>query len=150
MTRLPISEYPEVVPPSVVVTAQFPGANPKTIAATVATPLEEQINGVEDMLYMFSQAASDGSLTLTVTFKLGVDPNLAQQLVQNRVNQALPRLPDITRQIGVTTVKSSPDLTMVVHLTSPNNRYDMLYLRNYAVLNVKDRLAESGVRGDLR
>src|SRR6201990_2571105 len=142
MTRLPISEYPEVVPPSVVVTAQFPGANPKTIAATVATPLEEQINGVEDMLYMFSQAASDGSLTLTVTFKLGVDPNLAQQLVQNRVNQALPRLPDVTRQLGVTTVKSSPDLTMVVHLTSPKGRYDMLYLRNYAMLNVKDQLAK--------
>src|ERR1700722_7822327 len=142
MTQLPISEYPEVVPPSVVVTAQFPGANPQTIAETVATPLEEQINGVEGMLYMSSSAASDGTLTLTVTFKLGVDPNLAQQLVQNRVNQALPRLPDVTRALGVTTIKSSPDLTMVVHLRSPNNRYDMLYLRNYAVLNVKDQLAK--------
>ena len=142
MFQLPISEYPEVVPPSVIVTAQFPGANPKVIAETVATPLEEQINGTENMLYMFSQAASDGTLTLTVTFKLGTDPNLAQQLVQNRVNQALPRLPDVTRSLGVTTVKSSPDLTMVVHLLSPNNRYDMLYLRNYAVLNVKDRLAK--------
>ena len=142
MTRLPISEYPEVVPPSVVVKAQFPGANPNVIAETVATPLEEQINGTENMLYMFSQAASDGTLTLTVTFKLGTDPNLAQQLVQNRVNQALPRLPDVTRSLGVTTIKSSPDLTMVVHLTSPNGRYDMLYLRNYAVLNVKDRLAK--------
>src|SRR5271155_4405232 len=142
MLALPISEYPEVVPPSVVVTAQFPGANPKVIAETVATPLEEQINGVENMLYMSSQAASDGTLTLTVSFKLGTDPNLATQLVQNRVNQALPRLPDVTRQIGVTTVKSSPDLTMVVHLRSPNDRYDMLYLRNYAVLNVKDQLAK--------
>ncbi len=142
MTELPISEYPEVVPPSVVVTAQFPGANPQTIAETVATPLEEQINGTEGMLYMGSSAASDGTLTLTVTFKLGVDPNLATQLVQNRVNQALPRLPDVTRALGVTTVKSSPDLTMVVHLTSPTNRYDMLYLRNYAVLNVKDQLAK--------
>jgi multidrug efflux pump len=142
MTQLPISEYPEVVPPSVVVKAQFPGADPNTIAATVATPLEEQINGAEGMLYMSSQAASDGTLTLTVTFKLGTDPNLAQQLVQNRVNQALPRLPDVTRNLGVTTTKSSPDLTMVVHLTSPDNRYDMLYLRNYAVLNVKDRLAK--------
>ncbi len=141
MFQLPISEYPEVVPPSVVVSAVFPGANPKVIAQTVATPLEEQINGVEDMLYMSSQASSDGSLTLTVTFKLGVDPNLAQQLVQNRVNQALPRLPEVTRQLGVTTVKSSPDLTMVVHLRSPDERYDMLYLRNYAVLNVKDQLA---------
>jgi multidrug efflux pump len=140
--QLPISEYPEVVPPTVVVKAQFPGANPKVIAETVATPLEEQINGTENMLYMFSQASSDGLLTLTVTFKLGTDPNLAQELVQNRVNQALPRLPDVTRALGVTTVKSSPDLTMVVHLTSPNGCYDMLYLRNYALLNVKDQLAK--------
>src|ERR1700749_2320584 len=100
MFQLPISEYPEVVPPSVVVKAQFPGANPKVIAATVATPLEEQINGVENMLYMFSQAASDGTMTLTVTFKLGVDPDLATQLVQNLVNQALPRLPDGTPALG--------------------------------------------------
>jgi multidrug efflux pump len=142
MTQLPISEYPEVVPPSVVVKAEFPGANPNVIAETVATPLEEQINGTEGMLYMFSQAASDGTLTLTVTFKLGTDPDLAQQLVQNRVNQALPRLPQVTQALGVTTTKSSPDLTMVVHLTSPDNRYDMLYLRNYAVLNVKDQLAK--------
>jgi multidrug efflux pump len=140
--QLPISEYPEVVPPTVVVKAQFPGANPKVIAETVASPLEEQINGTENMLYMFSQASSDGLLTLTVTFKLGTDPDLATQLVQNRVNQALPRLPEVTRNLGVTTVKSSPDLTMVVHLTSPNGRYDMLYLRNYAVLNVKDQLAK--------
>src|ERR1700676_5742146 len=140
--QLPISEYPEAVPPTVVVKAQVPGANPKVIAETVASPLEEQINGTENMLYMFSQAASDGTLTLTVTFKLGTDPNLAQQLVENRVNQALPRLPEVTRQLGVTTVKSSPDLTMVVHLTSPSGRYDMLYLRNYAVLNVKDQLAK--------
>jgi multidrug efflux pump len=142
LVQLPVSEYPEVVPPTVIVKAQFPGANPKVIAETVASPLEEQINGTEGMLYMFSQASSDGLLTLTVTFKLGMDPNLAQELVQNRVNQALPRLPDVTRQLGVTTVKSSPDLTMVVHLTSPNGQYDMLYLRNYAVLNVKDQLAK--------
>jgi len=142
MTQLPISEYPEVVPPSIVVKAQFPGANPNVIAQTVATPLEEQINGTENMLYMFSQAASDGTLTLTVTFKIGTDPDLAQQLVQNRVNQALPRLPQVTQALGVTTTKSSPDLTMVVHLNSPDGRYDMLYLRNYALLNVKDRLAK--------
>src|SRR6202046_2384441 len=142
MFQLPISEYPEVVPSSVIVKAQFPGANPKVIAETVASPLEEQINGVENMLYMQSQAASDGTLTLTVTFKLGADPDLATQLVQNRVNQALPRLPDVTRNLGVTTVKSSPDLTMVVHLLSPDDRYDMLYLRNYATLNVKDQLAK--------
>jgi len=140
--QLPISEYPEVVPATVVVTAQFPGANPETIAETVSTPLEEQINGTEGMLYMFSQAASDGTVTLTVTFELGFDANLAQELVQNRVNQALPRLPDVTQRIGVNTIKSSPDLTMVVHLWSPNGRYDQLYLRNYAVLNVKDQLAK--------
>ncbi|HEY8876142.1 MAG TPA: efflux RND transporter permease subunit, partial [Roseateles sp.] len=138
---LPISEYPDVVPPSVVVRAQYPGANPKVIAETVATPLEEAINGVEDMLYMSSQATTDGLMTLTVSFKLGTDPDKAQQLVQNRVSQAEARLPEEVKRLGVTTVKSSPDLTMVVHLTSPNGRYDMTYLRNYALLNVKDRLA---------
>ncbi|KQY85305.1 efflux RND transporter permease subunit [Pelomonas sp. Root1444] len=138
---LPISEYPDVVPPSVVVRAQYPGANPKVIAETVATPLEEAINGVEDMLYMSSQATTDGLMTLTVSFKLGTDPDKAQQLVQNRVSQAEARLPEEVKRLGVTTVKSSPDLTMVVHLTSPNERYDMTYLRNYALLNVKDRLA---------
>jgi multidrug efflux pump len=138
--KLPVSEYPEVVPPSVVVRAQYPGANPKVIAATVASPLEEQINGVENMLYMQSQANSDGNLTLTITFKLGTDVNLAQQLVENRVSQALPRLPEDVQRLGVTTIKSSPTLTMVVHLVSPNARYDMKYLRNYSVINVKDRL----------
>jgi multidrug efflux pump len=138
---MPISEYPEVVPPSVVVRAQYPGANPKVIAETVATPIEEAINGVEGMLYMSSQATTDGLMTLTVTFKLGADPDKAQQLVQNRVAQAEPRLPEEVRRLGITTVKSSPDLTMVVHLLSPTNRYDMTYLRNYALLNVKDRLA---------
>ena len=139
--QLPISEYPEVVPPSVVVRAQFPGANPKVIAETVASPLEEAINGVEDMLYMQSQANSDGNLTLTVYFNLGMDPDKAQQLVQNRVSQAMPRLPEDVQRLGVTTLKSSPTLTMVVHLISPDNRYDTTYLRNYAVINVKDRLA---------
>src|SRR5690242_20754894 len=141
MGLLPISEYPEVVPPSIVVHATYPGANPSVIAETVATPLEEQINGVEGMLYMSSQATSDGALNVTVTFKLGTDADKAQQLVQNRVSQAEPRLPEEVRRLGVTTVKSAPDLTMVVHLMSPNERYDMTYLRNYAVLNVKDRLA---------
>ncbi len=141
MRALPISEYPEVVPPSIVVRATYPGANPKVIAETVATPLEEQINGVEDMLYMSSQATSDGVMTLTVTFKLGTDPDKAQQLVQNRVSQAEPRLPAEVRSLGVSTVKSSPDLMMVVHLVSPGNQYDLTYLRNYAVLNIKDRLA---------
>src|SRR3954469_25384289 len=122
---LPISEYPDVVPPSVVVRAQYPGASPKVIAETVATPIEEAINGVEGMLYMSSQATTDGLMTLTVTFRLGADPDKAQQLVQNRVSQAEARLPEEVRRLGITTVKSSPDLTMVVHLLSPNDRYDM-------------------------
>jgi multidrug efflux pump len=147
---MPISEYPEVVPPSVVVRAQFPGANPKVIAETVATPIEESINGVEGMLYMSSQATTDGLLTLTVTFRLGTDPDKAQQLVQNRVSQAEPRLPEAVRRLGITTTKRSPDLTMVVHLLSPNGRYDMTYLRNYAVLNVKDRLARIEGVGEVR
>ncbi|OWT74638.1 MULTISPECIES: efflux RND transporter permease subunit [unclassified Achromobacter] len=150
MFQLPISEYPEVVPPSVVVHAQYPGANPKVIAETVAAPLEEQINGVENMLYMQAQANSDGNMTLTVYFRLGVDPDKAQQLVQNRVSQALPRLPDDVQRLGVTTAKSSPTLTLVVHLISPDNRYDMTYLRNYAVLNVKDRLSRITGVGDVQ
>src|SRR3989475_773724 len=113
----------------------------KVIAETVATPLEEQINGVEGMLYMGSQATSDGVMTLTVTFRLGTAPDKGQQMVQNRVSQAEPRLPEEVRRLGITTVKSAPDLTMVVHLVSPNQRYDINYLRNYAVLNVKDPLA---------
>ncbi|NNU60617.1 efflux RND transporter permease subunit [Ochrobactrum soli] len=141
MTGLPISEYPEVVPPQIVVRAQYPGANPAVISETVATPLEEQINGVEGMLYMQSQATADGVMTLTVTFALGTDPDQAQQLVQNRISQAEPRLPEEVRTLGVTTAKSSPDLTLVVHLNSPDGRYDVNYLRNYAVLNVKDRIA---------
>ncbi|MFY0736122.1 efflux RND transporter permease subunit [Aurantimonas sp. NFXS3] len=150
MQALPISEYPEVVPPSVVVRAQYPGANPKVIAETVATPIEEEINGVEGMLYMSSQATADGALTLTVTFQLGTDPDRAQQLVQNRVSQAEPRLPEEVRALGITTTKSSPDLMMVVHLVSPDGRYDIKYLRNYAVINVKDRLAQIAGVGDVQ
>ncbi|MDQ8024222.1 MAG: multidrug efflux RND transporter permease subunit [Moraxellaceae bacterium] len=141
MFNLPVSEYPEVVPPSVVVRAQYPGANPKVIAETVASPLEESINGVENMLYMQSQANSDGNLAVTVHFNLGMDPDKAQQLVQNRVAQAMPRLPEDVQRLGVTTTKSSPTLTMVVHLLSPDDRYDLTYLRNYSLINVKDRLA---------
>jgi multidrug efflux pump len=138
--RLPISEYPEVAPPQIVVRAQYPGANPRVISETVATPLEEQINGVENLLYFDSQASADGSLTLTVTFKIGTNPEVAETAVQNRINRALPRVPDIVRQIGVTTEKSSPNLTMVVHLVSPDNSHDALYLRNYGQLNVRDEL----------
>ena len=137
---LPVSEYPDVVPPSVVVRAHYPGANPKVIAETVAAPLEEQINGVENMLYMESQATTDGALQLTVTFKVGTNVDQAETQVQNRVQRALPRLPEEVRQIGVVTQKSSPDFAMVVHIVSPDERYDELYLRNFAVLNVKDNL----------
>jgi hydrophobe/amphiphile efflux-1 (HAE1) family protein/NodT family efflux transporter outer membrane factor (OMF) lipoprotein len=139
--KLPISEYPEVVPPTVVVRAEYPGANPRTIAETVASPLEQSINGVENSLYMFSQATPDGVMNLTITFKLGTDVDKAQVQVQNRVSQALPKLPEEVRNLGVTTTKQSPDLTMVVHLFSPNGQYDEVYLRNYATLQVKDVLA---------
>ena len=148
--QLPISEYPEVVPPTVVVHASYPGANPKVIGETVATPLEEQINGAEGMLYTSSQATSDGALTLTVTFALGTDLQTAQVDVQNRVAQALPKLPEEVQRLGVTTQKSSPDLTMVVHLTSPDQRYDMLYLSNYARLHVKDVLGRLDGIGDVQ
>src|SRR6478609_1644904 len=147
---LPISEYPEVVPPTVVVRAQYPGASPKTIAETVAAPLEQEINGVEDMLYMNSSSNADGTMTLTATFRIGADLDLAQVQVQNRVAQALPRLPEDVRRFGVVTRKSSPDLTMVVHLFSPDNRYDETYIRNFAVLQVKDTLARIPGMGDVQ
>ncbi|UDL05101.1 efflux RND transporter permease subunit [Marinobacter sp. CA1] len=139
--NLPISEYPEVVPPSVMVRTVYPGANPKEIADTVATPLEEAINGVEGMMYFKSVAGSDGVLQLTVTFRPGTDADDATVKVQNRVSQALARLPEAVRRQGVTTQKQSPTFLMVVHLTSPDDRYDTLYLRNYARLHVRDRLA---------
>ncbi|USD22286.1 multidrug efflux RND transporter permease subunit [Microbulbifer variabilis] len=138
---LPVSEYPEVVPPSVQVSARYPGANPKTISETVATPLEEAINGVENMIYMKSVAGSDGTLTLNVTFKLGTDPDQAQVQVQNRVSQALPRLPEDVRRQGVTTQKQSPNLMMAVHLISPDDSLDATYIRNYAVLHIRDELS---------
>src|SRR5579863_2123919 len=150
LPRLPISEYPEVVPPTVIVKANYPGANPKVIAETVASPLEQAINGVEGMLYQSSQATADGVMTLTITFSLNTDVDKAQVQVQNRVSQALPKLPDVVQRLGVVTNKASPDLTMVVHLVSPDNRYDTLYLSNYALLRVKDELARLDGVGDVQ
>ncbi|MBF59220.1 multidrug efflux RND transporter permease subunit [Halomonas sp. FeN2] len=146
--NLPISEYPDVVPPSVVVRTVYPGANPKEIAETVATPLEEAINGVEDMMYLKSVAGSDGVLQMTVTFRPGTDAEQAAVRVQNRVSQAEARLPEAVRRQGVTTQKQSPTFLMVVHLTSPSGEYDTLYLRNYVRLNVRDRLARLEGIGD--
>ncbi|NBF03046.1 multidrug efflux RND transporter permease subunit [Pseudomonas sp. Fl5BN2] len=148
--QLPISEYPEVVPPTVVVRANFPGANPKVIGETVAAPLEQAITGVENMLYMSSQSTADGKITLTITFALGTDLDNAQVQVQNRVTRTQPKLPEEVTRIGITVDKASPDLTMVVHLTSPDKRYDMLYLSNYALLNIKDELARLGGVGDVQ
>ena len=145
---LPVGEYPEVVPPSVVVRTVYPGANPKVIAETVATPLEEAINGVEGMMYLKSVAGSDGVLQMTVTFRPGTDPDAAAVKVQNRVAQAQARLPEDVRRQGVTTQKQSPTFLMVVHLTSPGGKYDTLYLRNYARLHVKDALARIPGVGD--
>ncbi len=148
--QLPISEYPEVVPPTVVVRAAFPGANPKVIGETVASPLEQAITGVEGMLYMSSQGTADGKMTLTLTFALGTDLDKAQVQVQNRVTRTMPTLPTEVQRLGVTVDKASPDLTMVVHLTSPDDRYDMLYLSNYAALNIKDELARLDGVGDVQ
>lgn len=148
--QLPVSEYPEVVPPTVVVTANYPGANPKIIAETVATPLEQEINGTENMLYMFSQATSDGRMTLTVTFALGTDLDKAQVQVQNRVNSALPRLPQTVQRLGVVAEKASPDLTMVVHIYSPDNSREVSYLANYSNLYIKDDIARLGGVGDVQ
>ena len=147
--HMPVSEYPQVIPPSVVVHAQYPGANAKTIAETVAAPLEQSINGVEDMLYMDSKASGDGHLYLTVTFRLGTDPNKAQQLVQTRLSQAQPRLPEDVQRLGVTAIKSSPIITIAVHMVSPKGSFDNNYISNYAVLHVKDRLARIAGVGDV-
>ncbi|HXI50576.1 MAG TPA: multidrug efflux RND transporter permease subunit [Candidatus Saccharimonadales bacterium] len=149
MFQLPVAQYPDVVPPTVVVKASYPGASPKVLAETVATPIEQEVNGVENMLYMSSTSTSDGTMSLTITFKLGTDLNTAQVLVQNRVAIALPKLPEEVRRLGVTTTKRSPDLTMVVHLSSPDNSRDELYVGNYAFLQVKDQLARLGGVGDV-
>ena len=146
---LPIAQYPEVAPPTIVVRASYPGASPQVIAETVATPIEQEVNGVEDMLYMSSQSTSDGAMTLTITFKLGTDLDKAQVLVQNRVAIAEPRLPEDVRRVGVTTLKRSPDLLLVVHMVSPDDSYDQLYISNYATLQVREQLKRVDGVGDV-
>src|SRR3954465_12343831 len=148
-TGLPVAQYPEIAPPTIVVRASYPRANAETVAATVATPIEQQINGVEDMLYMSSYSTGDGNMSLTITFKLGTDLDKAQVLVQNRVAVATPRLPADVRTLGITTLKSSPDLMMVVHMLSPDDSYDQLYVSNYARNNVRDELLRLDGVGDL-
>jgi multidrug efflux pump len=138
---LPTAQYPEIAPPTVQVTATYPGADPKVVAETVATPIEEQVNGVENMLYMSSQSTADGTMTLTVTFKLGTDLDIAQVLVQNRVAIATPQLPQEVRNLGVTVQKQSPDLMMVVHLLSPEGKYNQAYISNFAFLQIRDPLS---------
>src|SRR6266566_4797492 len=149
-TTLPVAEYPQVVPPTVVVTAQYPGASAQTISDTVAAPIEQQINGVEDMLYLYSQATSNGQLTITVTFKLGTDLDKAQVLVQNRVAIAQPRLPEEVQRNGVVTRKNSPDILMVVFMLSPDDSFDQLYISNYALLQVRDQLLRLDGIGDIQ
>ncbi|MGB0695948.1 MAG: efflux RND transporter permease subunit [Rhodospirillaceae bacterium] len=147
---LPVAQYPEVVPPTISVTAQYPGANADVVADTVAAPLEQEINGVENMLYMTSQSTSDGTVSITVTFELGTDLDEAQVLVQNRVSLAEPRLPEPVRRLGISTRKNSPNILMVVHMLSPDDSLDQLYIANYAFLQVKDRLARIDGVGNIQ
>jgi hydrophobe/amphiphile efflux-1 (HAE1) family protein len=149
-TTLPVAEYPQVVPPTVVVSTTYPGASAQTVSDTVAAPIEQQINGVEDMLYLYSQATSNGQLTITVTFKLGTDLDKAQVLVQNRVAIAQPQLPEEVQRNGVVTQKNSPDLMMVVFMLSPDDTFDQLYISNYALLQVRDQLLRLDGIGDIQ
>src|SRR5579864_4672917 len=139
--NLPLAQYPPITPPSIMVSCNFPGANAQVVADAVAAPIEQMVNGVEDMLYMVSQSNNDGSYQLTVTFKPGVDLNFAQVLVQNRINLALPLLPDVVKQAGVTTRKRNPDILTVIGIYSPKGRYGKLYLSNFATIKVKDEVA---------
>src|ERR1700712_364054 len=146
---LPIAQYPQIVPPTVQVTPAYPGASADTVARTVATPLEQQINGVENMLYLSSQSTGDGKLTITVTFRIGTDLNVAQMLTQNRVQNALPRLPEDVQRLGVQVRKSTPNILLAVHMYSPDNSRDTLYISKYATLHVKDVLARLPGVGDV-
>jgi multidrug efflux pump len=149
LLRLPVAQYPEVAPPTISVVAVYPGADARTVAATVATPIEQEINGVENMLYISSQCTNDGQMSLTVTFALGTDLDMAQVLVQNRVSIALPKLPEEVRRQGVITKKKSPSILLCVNLISPDNRYDQLYLSNFATIQIKDALARVQGVGDV-
>jgi len=147
---LPVAQYPEVVPPTVQVTTSYPGASAQTVARTVATPLEQQINGVENMIYMSSQSTGDGNLTITATFRIGTDLNVAQMLTQNRVQDALPRLPEDVQRLGVQVRKATPSILLAIHLYSPDKSRDTLYLSNYLTLHVKDALARLQGVGDVQ
>src|SRR6516165_7814432 len=146
---LPLAQFPAITPPTVQVSCNYPGASAREVADAVAAPIEQQVNGVERMMYMSSQCANDGSYNLTVTFFQGVDLNMAQVLVQNRVNLAVPQLPDVIKQTGVTTRKRSPDILMGLAIKSPSGRYDQLYLSNFALMQVKDELARLPGVGDV-
>ncbi len=150
LVSLPIAQYPEIVPPTVQITASYPGASASVMAETVATPLEQQINGVENMLYLSSQSTGDGRLTITVTFRIGTDLDTAQVLTQNRVTDALPRLPEDVQRLGVTVKKASPNILLVVHLISPDKSRNQLYISNYATLHVKDALSRLPGVGDVQ
>jgi multidrug efflux pump subunit AcrB len=147
---LPVSQYPDIVPPTVTVVAQYPGASAETVASTVAAPIEQEINGVDDMLYQSSQSTGDGKVTITVTFKIGTDLDAAQVLVQNRVAVAVPRLPEEVQRLGVVTRKTTPEFLMVVNLQSPDGAFDRNYLSNYALTQVRDRLARLDGVGDVQ
>src|ERR1700755_1375531 len=147
---LPVAQYPEIVPPTVQITTVYPGASAQVVSQTVATPLEQEINGVENMLYMSSQSTGDGKLTLTVTFRIGTDLNVAQMLTQNRVQDALPRLPEDVQRLGVQVRKSTPNILLAVHLFSPDSSRDDLYMSNYATLHLKDALARLPGVGDVQ
>src|SRR5438128_383040 len=146
---LPVAQYPEITPPTVEVSASYPGANSQTVADTVAAPIEQQVNGVENMLYMSSQCTNDGTYTLTVTFKVGIDLNIAQVLVQHRVSLAQPVLPDLVKRRGIQVKKKSPSILMIVNLFSPDNSRDNLYLSNYATIQLRDELARLNGVGDI-